>query len=190
MAVVNRISEQEYLELALNDEDGFWELWDGVLVEKPQMSMRHNRVAAYLGAALINQVDPGVYVVSINGDRTRISSRSYSVPDVMVIPAAYQLPPYQDDPWAIGAYREPLPLVVEVWSPTTGRYDLAVKLQVQGYRERGDLEIWYLHPRERTLRVWRKQSDGGYTEETYQGGVVSVASLPGVAVDLDALLDG
>lgn len=188
MAVVNRISEQEFLELALNEEDGFWELWDGVLVEKPQMSMRHNRVAAYLGAALINQLDPRVYVVSINGDRTRISSRSYYIPDVMVIPAAYQLPPYQDDPWGLGAYREPLPLVVEVWSPTTGRYDFTVKLQ--GYRERGDLEIWYLHPRERTLRVWRKQPDGSYTEETYQGGIVPVASLPGVTIDLDALIDG
>ncbi len=188
MATVTHISEQEFLDLALNEEDGFWELWDGVLVEKPQMSMRHNAVSVYLVVALANQVDPRAYRVSHNGDRTRISARSYYIPDVMVIPAAYQLPPYQEDPWGLGAYREPLPLVVEVWSPTTGRYDLTVKLH--GYRERGDLEIWYLHPRERTLRVWRKHPDGSYTEELFRGGVIPVASLPGVAVDLNALLAG
>ena len=31
MAIVNRISEQEYRELALTDADRLWELWDGVL---------------------------------------------------------------------------------------------------------------------------------------------------------------
>ena len=53
MAIVNRISEQEYRELALDDADRLWELWDGVLREKPLMSMRHEDVASYLGAALI-----------------------------------------------------------------------------------------------------------------------------------------
>jgi Uma2 family endonuclease len=187
VAVLNRASEQEYLELALNAEDRFWELWDGVLVEKPWMSMRHNRVVAYLGAALINQLDPRDYVVSINGDRTRLSSRSYYIPDVIVIPAAYQDQPGVD-PWGIGAYTEPLPLVVEVWSPSTGHYDLGTKLQ--GYRERGDEEIWYIHARQHTLTAWRKQPDGSYTEETYHGGVIPVHSLPGVAIDFDALLDG
>jgi Uma2 family endonuclease len=186
MAVVNRVSEQEYLDLALNEEDRFWELWDGVLVEKPQMSMRHNRVAVYLGAALVNQLDTRDYIVSINGDRTRASSRSYYIPDVMVIPAAYQNQPGVD-PWGLGTYAEPLPLVVEVWSPSTGHYDLGKKLQ--GYRERGDDEIWYIHPRQRTLTVWRKQPDGSYTEETYHGGVVPVHSLPGVSIDFDGLLD-
>jgi Uma2 family endonuclease len=187
MAVVNRISEQEYRDIALNEPDRFWELWDGVLLEKPQMSMRHNRVAAYLGAALINQLDARDFVVSINGDRTRLSSRSYYIPDVIVIPAAYQDQPGVD-PWGLGAYAEPLPLVVEVWSPSTGHYDLGTKLQ--GYRERGDAEIWSIHPRMRTLTAWRRQPDGSYTETLYRGGIVPVVSLPGVTIDLDALIDG
>jgi hypothetical protein len=33
------------------------------------------------------------------------------------------------------------------------------------------------------------QPDGSYTEETQPGGIVPVALLPGVAIDLDALLD-
>jgi Uma2 family endonuclease len=79
-------------------------------------------------------------------------------------------------------------LVVEVWSPSTGHYDVATKLK--GYRERGDTEIWFIHPYERTLTAWRRQPDGSYVEETHRGGVVAVASLPGVVIDLDVLLDG
>jgi Uma2 family endonuclease len=187
MAIATQISEQAYRELALNEPDRFWELWDGAPVEKPQMSMRHNAVAAYLGAALIGQLDRREYRVTINGDRARISSRSYYIPDVIVIPAAYQ-ERFEADPWALGTYADPLPLVVEVWSPSTGHYDLTTKLE--GYRARGDLEVWLIHPVEGTLTAWRKQPDGNYAEEVFRGGLVPVASLPGVTIDLDALLFG
>jgi hypothetical protein len=70
MATTTTISEQEYRELALNDTDLLWELWDGVLVEKPLMSMRHDNVASYLGAALIVQLDYNVYRVNVNGGKT------------------------------------------------------------------------------------------------------------------------
>jgi Uma2 family endonuclease len=125
--------------------------------------------------------------VNINGGRARLSPRSYFIPDVVVIPAAYKTP-FEDDPRAFNAFAEPLPLVVEVWSSSTGDYDVATKLQ--GYRERGDAEIWFIDPHERTLTAWRRQPDGSYAGETYRGGVVPVASLPGVVIDFDALLDG
>ena len=86
--------------------------------------------------------------------------------------------------------------MAEVWSPTTGHYDVATKLE--GNRERGDLEIWFIHPYERTLTAWRRQPEGSYTEELYRGGGVPVFSCPqspgvpflGVTIDLDVLLDG
>jgi Uma2 family endonuclease len=187
MATTTPISEHEYRELALNDPDRNWELWDGVPVEKPWMSIKHNDVAFYLGLALANQLDRRVYRVNVNGDRARISPRAYYIPDVIVIPAAYQRS-FDHDPRALGVDAKPLPLVAEVWSPTTGHYDVATKLE--GYRERGDLEIWFIHPYERTLTAWRRQPDGSYTEEFYRSGVVPVASLPGVTIDLDVLLDG
>jgi Uma2 family endonuclease len=187
MAVINRISEQEYRELALSDSDHHWELWDGVLVEKPAMSMRHADVAAYLGAMLIFQLDRRQHRVNINDGKARISARNYFIPDVVVIPAIYKQP-FEDNPQALNAFAEPLPLVVEVWSPSTGHFDVTTKLQ--GYRQRGDAEIWFIQPYERTLTTWRRQADGSYTEETYQGGVVAVTALPGVTIDLDALLDG
>jgi Uma2 family endonuclease len=187
MAVVNRISEQEYRELALTEEGHLVELWDGVPREKPLMSMKHGDVVFYLGLALANQLDRRVYRVNVNEGRARISGRTYFIPDVAVIPAALKTS-YEHDPRSLNAFAEPLPLVVEVWSRTTGQYDFSVKLQA--YRERGDEEIWYIHPYERTLTAWRKQPDGTYTEEVYRGGIVPVTSLPGVAIDFDALLDG
>ena len=186
MAVVNRMSEQEYRELALNDEDRLWELWDGVPREKPLMSMKCEDVSSYLGAMLINQLDPREYRVNINGGRTRRSERNYYIPNVAVIPTAFKIP-FKDDPRSFNAFAQPLPLVVEVWSWTTGHYDFAVKLQ--GYRERGDAEIWFIHPYERTLTTWRRQPDGSYSEEIYRGGVAPVVSLPGVSINLDVLFD-
>jgi Uma2 family endonuclease len=187
MAIVNRISEQAYRELALKESDRLWELWDGVLVKKPLMSMKHDDVAFHVGYLLQSQLDRSVYRVNVNGGKTRRSARNYYIPDVVVIPAAFVLP-FEDDPRAFNAFADPLPLVVEVWSPSTGAYDVETKLQ--GYRERGDAEIWFIHPYERTLTAWRRQPDGSYAEATYRGGVVPVTSLPGVVIDLDTLLDG
>jgi Uma2 family endonuclease len=186
MAVTNHISEQEYRELALNEEDRLWQLWDGVPVEKPGMSFDHDRIAAYLGAMLINQLDRREYVVNVNGGKARRSERYYFIPDVVVIPATYGQS-LRGDPRGFNAHVQPLPLVVEVWSRTTGAYDFAVKLQA--FRERGDVEIRFIQPYVRTLTAWRRQPNGSYMEETYQGGVVTIASLPGVAIDLDALWD-
>src|SRR5215217_6266127 len=128
MAILTHINEQEYRELALNEADRLWGLWDGVPREKPLMSMKHEDVASYLGAALITQLDRRLYRVNINACRARISPRSYYIPDVVVIPASYKLP-FEDDPRAFNAFAGALPLVVEVWSPSTGHYDVATKLQ-------------------------------------------------------------
>ena len=46
-----------------------------------------------------------------------------------------------------------------------------------------------IQPYERTLTTWRRQPDGTYAEELYRGGVVPVASLAGVTIDVDALPD-
>jgi Uma2 family endonuclease len=186
VAIANRISEPEYRELALGESDHRWELWDGFPWEKPLMSMKHDDVTSYLGVILANQLGRREFRVNINGARARLSERTCYIPDVVVIPAAYKRP-FEDDPRAFNAFAQPLPLVVEVWSPSTGDYDVMTKLR--GYRERGDEEIWFVHPYERTLTVWRRQPDGNYVVETYRGGRAAVSPLPGVVADLDELLD-
>jgi Uma2 family endonuclease len=181
------LSEQEYRELAFNDYQAKWELWDGVLVEKPLMSVMHDDFATYLGIALATQLDRNTYRVGIQSAKLRYTARNYFIPDVAVMPASLVLP-RRSDPTAFNDYSDPLPLVVEIWSRTTGDYDFAAKLPV--YRQRGDREIMYVQPYEPTLTAWRRQPDGTYAEERYRGGVLPVLSLPGVAIDFDALLDG
>ncbi len=82
-------------------------------------------------------------------------------------------------------------MVPRYWSPKFGRHQPATTTSTQSFRNtgRGDLEIWRLHPYDRTLTVWRRQDDGSY--ETFQqaGGTIQPIALPGVVVDLDALFD-
>jgi Uma2 family endonuclease len=85
----------------------------------------------------------------------------------------------------LAIFSGPLPLVVEVWSSSTGDYDVDTKLPV--YQERGDLEIWRIHPYARTLTSWQRQPDGSYQETIHRGGIVTPVALPGVAIDLETL---
>ena len=187
MATAMTISEREYRNLARHDPDRAWELWDGMLVEKPPMSRRHDDVAFFLGHMLQSQLDRAEFRVNVNGGKTRYTERNYFEPDVIVIPAVL-VQPFADDPYMFNAYAEPLPLVAEIWLPSTGDYDIAAKIPL--YRQRGDREILFLHPYERILTAWRHQLDGSYAEQTYRGGIVPIVSLPGVTIDFDALLAG
>jgi Uma2 family endonuclease len=75
--------------------------------------------------------------------------------------------------------------VVEVWSPSTGRYDVDTKFPE--YRARGDHEVWRVHPFERIVTVWRRQPDDSYIESRHSGGTIELWALPGVTIDLDAV---
>jgi Uma2 family endonuclease len=178
------LSERDFRDLALNDPDGQWELHRGQLREKPSMSAEHYVLAYELSFGLRSQVDRDEFGVRVDAGHVRRSARQYYIPDVMVIPADIERA-LLEEPGTLDAYSAPLPLVVEIWSPSTGDYDIDEKLtECQG---RGGLEIWRLRPYERTLTAWRWQPDGSYEETVYDGGTVYPAALPGVAVDLDAL---
>jgi Uma2 family endonuclease len=85
------------------------------------------------------------------------------------------------------SYDTPLPLVVEIWSRSTGDYDIETKLRE--YQRRGDLEIWRIHPYERTLTAWRRQPDGSYAESFHTEGIVHPIALPNVTIELDRFFD-
>jgi len=178
------VSEQEFRQISLADGESRWELHDGLLREKPGMSVEHGdlRFVAY---ELRRQLDPRDYRLRAGHARVRRSPRNYSIPDVAVLPTA-AVRALRQEPGSLDAYPDALPLVVEIWSPSTGKYDIDQKLPQ--YQQRGDEEIWRLHPYERTLRVWRR-ADGGYDEAVYRGGTVRPASLPGVEIDPDALFE-
>ena len=88
MATTTTITEHEYRELALNDPDHRWELWDGVPVEKPWMSIKHNDVAFYLGHMLqtssidgsIGSTSTGIVPASRHAPITSRTSSSFPRP--------------------------------------------------------------------------------------------------------------
>lgn len=178
------MTEAEFLQLLLDDPDTYWELHDGELRCKPPMTWEHMRTAALLHSDLQVQLDRREYVVVSEAGRLRRSATRYYIPDVMVVPVALAQQLFST-PGTVGAFPDPLPFVAEVWSPSTGGQDVRDKLPE--YRRRGDREIWFIHPYERTVTVWVRRSDGTYTETVYSTGTIALSSLPGVVIDLDAL---
>ena len=181
-----RMTEEEFRAFSLGDTAGQWELHRGELVEKPGMSVAHGGVMVRMAELLLPQLDRRAYRLRIHHARARRSSDTYYIPDIVMIPTETVLA-LMEEPESLDAYPEPLPLVIEIWSPSTGRYDVMAKLP--DYQARGDLEIWYVHPYERTLTAWRRQPDGTYSETVYRSGVVRQDSPPGVSIDLRELFE-
>jgi Uma2 family endonuclease len=178
------VTQKTYQRIALEDPEGHWELHRGRLREKPSMSYDHNFTMNSLGRQLLTQLDPAEFQVRINSGRVRRTDETYYIPDIFVFPPALARP-LRGRADILETYDAPLPLVVEIWSRSTGNYDVDEKLPE--YQRRGDLEIWRLHPFKRTLTVWRRQPDGIYAETIFHGGRIQPVALPGVTIDLDAL---
>lgn len=179
------VSERTFQTVALEDPEGQWELHCGRLRQKPAMSFEHYYIADELQLDLIEQLDRRSFHVALNHTRLRISPEHTYIPDICVIPR--ELLQAHRGSYELEVYATPLPLVVEVWSPSTGSYDVDVK--VLEYQRRGDVEIWRLHPYERTLTAWRRQPDGSYARSFHQAGAIQPAALPGVTINLDTLFN-
>ena len=179
------ISAKTYERIVLEDSDHHWELHCGQLVEKPPMTWEHNITARNLAADLIAQLDRCDFDVSSNVGRVSRPTESFFIPDVYVIPREMQRRLMQRG--RMESYPEPLPLVVEVWSASTGGYDVDSKLPE--YQRRGDREIWRIHPCERTLTAWRRRPDGTYTETVFTEGTIEPIALPNVRIDLASVFD-
>lgn len=177
------ISPATYERVALEDPEGQWELHCGRLRRKPPMTMPHNELQAELAYLLESAINRDAYAVR-QVSRAQAGSGRYYVPDVMVVPRTY-VARFRDAPGTLEAYSEPLPLVVEVWSRSTGDYDVDEKLPE--YQRRGDLEIWRVHPYDRVVTTWRRQPDGSYTESTHASGLLPLHAIPGATIDLDRL---
>jgi Uma2 family endonuclease len=177
-----QVSEETYRRLALGNSQV--ELHRGQLREKPGMSVEHGHVMDDLLAQLYAGLDRGAFRLRAQHARLRLSSETYYIPDIAVIPIAMEQE-LRARRGTLDAYDNPLPLVIEIWSPSTGDYDLTEKLV--DYQRRGDLEIWYIHPYERSLTAWRKEPDGTYSQTTHHRGTVHPTSLPGIAIALETL---
>jgi Uma2 family endonuclease len=179
----HRLTHQDYEAFVLSGIDGQWELHDGILVEKPAMTLAHMDVISRLCFHLQRQLDVEQFSVYSEG-RVRQPEASVFLPDVMVVPDAYRAE-FLDRPDMLAVFAGPLPLVVEVWSRSTGHYDVAAKLPI--YQQRGDAEIWLIHPYEKMVTSWRRQPDGTYLSSTHDEGTVRPVALPGVVIDIAEL---
>jgi Uma2 family endonuclease len=176
------VSEETYRHLALGNTQ--LELHHGQLREKPAVSIEHASTLHQLLAQLFEQIDRNDFELHPNFARLRRSADTYYIPDLVVIPAAMARN-LRMRPGSLDAYSDPIPLVVEIWSPSTGDYDIDEK--IPAYQRRGDAEIWRIHPYERSVTVWRRMPDGAYLETVYSSGIVAVEALPGVNIDLRTL---
>ena len=179
------ITEETFERVALEDPDGKWELHCGRLRNKPGMTAKHNDIGAILGFRLQQQLPLEQFRVRIDSARVRISATRTYIPDVAVVPIALVDRMKREEPDRLEVYRDPLPLIVEVWSPSTGDDDLTDKLH--GYQGRGDAEIWLVRHQERRLLASVREPDGSYSDHIYHGGIVRPRALPSVAIDLDEL---
>jgi Uma2 family endonuclease len=186
MVITTRgMTVEEYQDLVYSDPDRMWELYDGQPKEKPGMSWDHLDVVGELAYLLRRQLDRREHRVFSEG-RVRRPEATVFMPDILVVPTALG-ETWRGRPGTLAIFPEPLPLVVEVWSRSTGDYDVMTKLPV--YRQRGDREIWLVNPYERTLTSWRRQPDGSYNELVFRSGVVEAAALPDVTIRLDEVFD-
>ena len=155
------VSERTFQQLALEDPEGHWELYCGRLRRKPGMTFAHNHAGVWLTVQLAQQLDRRRFDVRSNAGHVRRSPENYFIPDVFVIPLELA-EPFRERRDVLEWYDAPLPLVVE---------------------------IWLIHPFDRTLTAWRRQPDGSYVESHYTGGTVQPVALPDVTIDLDTLFD-
>jgi Uma2 family endonuclease len=150
------------------------------------MTTEHNDVMDMLYSQLRRQLDEREWAIGTNSRKLLIPNGNFRIPDLCVMPRA-MVRKLRATPGTFEVYEPPVPLVVEVWSPSTGAYDIEQKLRE--YQERHDAEIWYIHPYERTLTAWRRQPEGAYAERVYREGTVDPAAIPGVTIDIDRLFD-
>lgn len=180
----DHVSEAVYRQLALRDDYALVELYRGQLREKPPMSVGHGNVMGRLMGQLFAQIDQSAYLIRVQHARLRLSSDTYFIPDIAIVPH-HMMAALEDVPTSLDAYSDPLPLVIEIWSTSTGNYDVTEKLAA--YQQRGDQEIWSVHPYARTLTSWVRQPDGTYSEVVRLTGLVRPAVLAGVDIDIDLL---
>jgi len=180
-----RVSEEAYLRIARLDREASWELVDGLLREKPGMNTEHNYLAFELGHRIRVQLDDAEYQVRVDSSRVRRSTDRYFIPNVLVVPTAWARSRL-GKPGTVETFTEPLPFVAEIWSPSTGGYDVDPKLPE--HLARGDREVWRVHPYDRTVRAWHRQPDGTYAETDHgPDATIPLAVLPGVTIDLASL---
>lgn len=173
------ITFEEYLTIP---EDGKWyELVDGVVVEKPMVQLDHEKLFAWL-FTLMNMIAMNKDLGIILGSRTAVPITGFRgrLPDLVFVRKENAAILEQK---AIMGVPD---LVIELVSPSDSPADL-IALETD-YRGIGVPEIVFINQKKRTVRTLRKR-DNDYESENLTAGILVLEALDGLRLELNWLLD-
>jgi Uma2 family endonuclease len=176
IALPARLDFDEFLAWAARQEEGKYELIDGVVVMQQSQQWSHAKSKAMVYVALMEAVAKArvSFYVAPDGPTIRISKRKGFVPDALVA----ALPEPAPDSLVIA---NPV-IVVEVLSPSTARVDAITKLA--GYFQVPSIQHYLVVDAEGRTITHHKRASGDVLETR----IVSAGTLrldpPGIELDV------
>jgi Uma2 family endonuclease len=157
------------------------ELIDGVIIDMAPIGSRHAGTSSQLGELLLNAV--GTRAILRSQSPIRFGSTSEPQPDLALLRRRHDY--YK----AAHPIAEDALLLVEV-SDTSARYD--VKIKVPLYARHRIPEVWVVDLPQELLHIYRRPEGGVYADISAlaEPGVVTLAALPDVEVDLTGIVRG
>jgi len=159
------------------------QLIDGELVVNSP-TFRHDRIILWLSHLHLRfaETHPGAGEVGTSTD-TRIGDHSVYKPGIWWVPEDRQ------PPGSSNRFAEPPPLVAEVRSRSTWRFDVGTKLR--HYERAGGAEVWLIDTYADAVLVFRRsqpsQADFDVSLELGAGEQLTTPLIPGWTIDLAEL---
>jgi Uma2 family endonuclease len=177
VALPRSLNVDQFLAWAVQQEEGKYELIDGVVVMQQSQQWGHAKTKLAITMALYEAVrkEQLPFYVAVDGPTVRVAERVAFVPDAIV--AALPEPA-----WDSLEIANPV-IVVEVLSPSTARVDATIKLR--GYFDVATVQHYLIVDSEAGTIVHHRRTDDG----ALQTRVVSEGELtldpPGVVIPLN-----
>jgi len=180
----HRITVDQYYRMAevgVLAPDERVELIDGVIIDMAPIGSRHAGTSSQLGELLLNAL--GSRAILRSQSPIRFGSTSEPQPDLAVLRRRHDYykaaHPMADDAL----------LLVEV-SDTSARYDVKVKVPL--YARYRIPEVWVVDLAQGSLHIYRRPEGGVYADVSTlaEPGLIALAALPDVEVDLTGILRG
>jgi Uma2 family endonuclease len=179
VALPRSLNVDQFLAWAVGQEEGKFELVDGVVIMQQSQQWGHSKVKLAITMALheaIRKADAAFYV-AIDGPTVRIAERVAFVPDALVAP----LPEPALESLEIA---NPV-IVVEVLSPSTARIDATTKLR--GYFQVPSIQHYLIvDPEGRTVTHHKRGAGAALETRILSEGALAL-DPPGIEVHIDEL---
>ena len=179
IALPRSLDVDQFLAWVVQQEEGKYELVDGVVVMQQSQQWVHSKVKLAITLALHGAVKKmaAAFYVAVDGPTVRVAERIAFIPDALVAPLPEPAPDSLEIPNPI--------IVVEVLSPSTARMDATTKLR--GYFEVPSVQHYLIvDPGGQT--VTHHKRGGGTTLETrIVGGGALTLDPTGIEIDVGAL---